>query len=274
MEIRSIALKSFSERRIPKDAPMATLEDVLVPVYLFHRYQIEAAASNLGGLYYNHTLRGDAQKNPEIVPASEQRRALEVLLETIKPENLALNEKILNLIPPRPPGYRQTRDLFSGYTGLTFDPLAVAESAASLTIGAILHPARAARMIEYHARRNDVPGLAEVLDKLISSTWKSDPKSGLQAEIQRVVNNVLLEGLMRLAVDVDAASGAGAMASLKLEGLKGWLSQEIKSVKDENQKAHFFQAIQQIALFQKNPDMIKLARPVPVPQGPPIGMND
>ena len=274
MRIRSIALESFSERRVPLDSPMATLEDVLVPVYLFHRYQVEAAASTLGGLYYNHTLRGDAQKDPEIVPASEQRRALEALLKTIQPGILALDEKILKLIPPRPPGYRQTRDLFSGYTGLTFDPLAVAESAASLTIGAILHPARAARMIEYHARRNDVPSLVEVLDKLISSTWKSDPKSGLESEIQRVVNNVLLEGLMRLAADEDASSGACATASLKLEELKGWLNQEIKSVKDENQRAHFFQAIRQITLFQKNPDLIKSVRPLPVPQGPPIGMND
>ena len=48
-------------------APMATLEEVLAPVYLFHRYQVEAAACCLGGLYYNHTLRGDVQKDPEIV---------------------------------------------------------------------------------------------------------------------------------------------------------------------------------------------------------------
>jgi hypothetical protein len=129
-------------------------------------------------------------------------------------------------------------------------------------------------MIEYHARRNDVPGFSEVLDKLISSTWKSGPKSGLQAEIQRVVNNVLLHELMRLAVDEDAAPRVGAMASLKLEELKGWLSQEIKSVEDENHKAHFFQAAWQIKLLQENPDMIKRAAPLPVPQGPPIGMND
>lgn len=274
MKIRSIALKSFSERRIPLGTPMAMLEDILVPVYLFHRYQVEAAASTLGGLYYNHTLRGDTQKNPEIVPASEQRRALEVLLKTIQPENLALDEKILNLIPPRPPGYRQNRDLFSGYTGLTFDPLAAAENAATITIGAILHPARAARIIEYHARKKDIPGLPEVLDKLISSTWKSGTKSGLSSEIQRIVNNVLLYELMRLAANEEAAPAVCAMASLKLEELKIWLNQEMKSVNDENQMAHFFQAILQIKLFQKNPDRIKKVAFLPLPQGPPIGMDD
>ena len=128
-------------------APMATLEEALVPTYLFHRYQVEAAASVLGGLYYNHTLRGDVQKNPEIVPTSEQHRALDVLLQTIHPKNLALDETILNIIPPRPPGYRQTRELFPGHTGSTFDPLGASEAAANHTMRLILHPQRAARMV-------------------------------------------------------------------------------------------------------------------------------
>jgi len=93
MTIRATALGSFSEKRIPVGTPMATLEDVLVPVYFFHRYQIEAAASVIGGLYYNHTLRGDVQADPKIVDGTEQRRALEVLLRTLQPNNLALEEK-------------------------------------------------------------------------------------------------------------------------------------------------------------------------------------
>ena len=124
---------TFSEKRIPVGLPMATLEDVLVPVYMFHRYQIEAAASVLGGLYYNHRLRGDVQKDPEIVPGSEQLRALKVLIRTIEPQNLEINEKVLNLIPPRPPGYRETRELLRGYTGATFDPLGAAEAVAMPT---------------------------------------------------------------------------------------------------------------------------------------------
>lgn len=274
MKIRALALDSFSEKRIPMHTPLATLEEVLVPIYLFHRYQVEAAASTLGGLYYNHALRGDVQKNPEIVPASEQRRALDALLKTIQPENLAIDEKILNLIPPRPPGYWQHRDLFPGYTGPTFDPLAAAGNAAGLTMEAILHPERAARMVEYHSRNTDVPGLAEVLDKLISSTWKTEPKSAYHREIQRVVDNVLLYNLMRLAVHEEAAPSARAIASLKLDELKTWLSERINSLEDERQKAHYFQAAWQIKLFQDNPDKVKFAAPQKPPQGAPIGMDN
>jgi len=271
MRIRSIALSSFSEKRIPVGAPMATLEEALVPIYLFHRYQVEAAASVLGGLYYNHSLRGDPQKNPEIVPASEQRRALDVLLRTIRPEELAIDEKILNMIPPRPPGYRQTRELFPDYTGMTFDPLAAAETAANLSVGLILHPQRIARLVDYHSRDSKLPGLSEVLDRLISFTWKSEHKSGVLGEIQRVVNNVVLFNLMSLVADERAAPQAKAMASLKLDELKIWLIQHVESSKDEDQKAHYHHAILQIKFFQRDPEKFKLSIPLLPPPGAPIG---
>lgn len=274
MKIRSIALSSFSEKRIPVGMPMALLEDVLVPIYLFHRYQAEAAASVLGGLYYNHTLRGDVQKHPEIVPASEQRWALEALLETIKPENLALDDHILDIIPPRPPGYRQTRELFPGYTGSTFDPLGAAETAANLTIGLILHPQRAARLVDYHSRNDDFPGLAEVLDKLFSETWKAESKSGKQAEIQRVVDYVLLYNVMKLSADKNASPQAKAIATLKLDELGDWLAQQVKSVKIKEQKAHYHYAILQIELFQRDPKSFEFKLPLAIPPGAPIGMYD
>jgi hypothetical protein len=129
-------------------------------------------------------------------------------------------------------------------------------------------------MIEYHSRNKDVPGLAEVLDELISSTWKAEPKPGYHGEIQRVVNNVLLYDLMKLAVNEKTAPSVRATASLKLDDLKTWLNENMESVKDENQKAHYFQAVWQINLFQDNPDMIKLAAPLTPPQGAPIGMDN
>jgi hypothetical protein len=270
MQIRSIALDSLSEKRIRVGAPMATLEEVLVPVYLFHRYQVEAAASVLGGLYYNHILRGDVQKNPEIVPVSEQWHALEALLKTIQPENLAINEKILNLIPPRPPEYDETPELFPGHTGMPFDPLAAAETATDMTIKAILNPERTARLVEYHSRNPKFPGLLEVMDKLISSTWKSSQKSSYHAEIQRVVNNVLLFNLIGLAANEKAVAHVRAIAFLKLDELKDWLSQQIKSRKDESQKAHYLYAVSQINLFQDNPEQVKLTIPLPPPYGAPI----
>ncbi|MBS3818758.1 zinc-dependent metalloprotease, partial [bacterium] len=199
MKVRSIALDNFSKKKVHQGMALSTMEEVLVPIYLFHRYQIEAAASVLGGLYYNHTVRGGVQEDPHMVPAREQRRALKELLKTLSPKALALPEKILNILPPKAPGYRQNRELFPGHTGIAFDPLGPAEVAVRMTVGSLLFHERAARMIQYHARNNKLPGFSEVVDALIEATWKSPHQKGLHGEIQRVVDQVVLTHLMGLA---------------------------------------------------------------------------
>jgi hypothetical protein len=273
MKVRSIALNGFSQKRIPPDFPMATLEDVLVPVYLCHRYQIQAASKVLGGLYYNHTLRGGPQSLPEIVPAREQRRALEALLSTLKPENLAIRKSILELIPPRPPGYSESRELFQGYTGPTFDPLAAAESAAQITVSGLCNAQRAARLVDYHARNNDNPGLSEVLDRLIEVSWKSKPATGVHSEIQRMVNGVVLKNLIRLAADEATLFQVRAVVSRKLDILKSWLEKQARRTKDEDQEAHYYFGLTVIDQFQQE---LKLdfTQPLQIPQGEPIGMGD
>ena len=152
---------------------MAVLEEVLAPMYLYHRYQTEAVSKVVGGLNYTYAMRGDGQKPTEIVAPAEQRRALDALLRTIRPDFLRLPENIIRLIPPHPVAHERTRELFRLHTGMTFDPLAAAETAAHQTIGAMLHPERAARLVEYHARDARNPGLDEVLNRLLAATWEA-----------------------------------------------------------------------------------------------------
>jgi hypothetical protein len=251
---------------------MATLEEILVPVYLLHRYQINATAKVLGGLYYNHTLRGGVQDLPNIVPPEEQVRALEVLLETIKPENLIIDEKILNLIPPRVPGYGQTRELFSDYTGPTFDYLAAAENIANMTISNILDAQRAVRLVDYHARNPQNPSLADVIDQLIESTWKSNLQENELLELQRVVNYVVIRHLVQLAANQTTAPQVCAIAYMKIMELKSWLEQQIGHTDNFEQKAHYAYAARLVALFEKDPFNVELPVILSVPPGAPIGM--
>lgn len=272
MNVRRTALAGFSQYRVPEGAPLATLEEALVPAYLLHRYQIAAAAKVIGGLYYNHCLRGDNQALPRIVPAQEQRQALSVLLTTIEPENLAISEKILNLIPPRPPGYGQTPELFAGHTGPTFDPMAAAENVANMTVAFILEPGRAARLLEYHARDSKNPGLGEVLDALLAATWESPwHESAYYAEIQKVVHHVTLDRLMYLAANEEASDRVKALAAYKLDELKAWLAGKVKSTRDEDLKAHYAYALSRIRQFQKDPGTFTFTKPLPEPAGDPIG---
>lgn len=272
MEVRAHALSRFSENNIREGSPIGTLEEVLVPVYLYHRYQLEAAAKVLGGVYYTYAVRGDGQKILEIVSPQEQREALDTLLRTIQPESLALPENVLRLIPPRPYGYQRTRETFKVRTGGTFDSLAAAESAAHMTVRLILHPERTARLVEYHSRDNRFPGFGEVANRLIESTWKSPHGLGYHAEIQRVVDSVVLYHLISLAANKDASEQARAIAFLKLNELKHWLTEQVKQTTDESQRGHYLFALSQINRFQEKPTEVNITKPVEAPAGPPIGM--
>ena len=48
MAVRRAALNRFDETVIKKDAPMATMEEALVPLYMYHRYAVESAATESG----------------------------------------------------------------------------------------------------------------------------------------------------------------------------------------------------------------------------------
>ncbi len=141
-------------------------------------------------------------------------------------------------------------------------------------MGLTLHPQRAARLVEYHALNNNFPGFIEVIDKLINSTWKSLHASGYSAEVQRVVDSVVLYHLMSLAANEEASGQVRAIALLKLDQLKNWLEEQIEQTTEESQKAHYFSTISQIHQFQENPKDITMTQPVELPAGPPIGLLD
>ncbi len=267
IKIRAKALARFGEQNIAVGQPMAMLEEVLVPVYLFHRYQTEAVSKVLGGMNYTYALHGDLQKATEIVAPAEQRRALEAMLRTIRPEFLRLPENIIRLIPPHPVGYERTRELFRLHTGMTFDPLAAAETAAHQTIGALLHSERAARLVEFHARDPKDPGLDEVLNRLLAVTWEAPQlANGYDAAIQEVVNEVALYHIMALASNDKASTGARAAAWSALEKLKIALR--------TRRNGQSLEALARIRKFQEDPRPTNLPAPLEPPDGAPIGSDE
>ncbi len=269
MLVRARALANFGEQNIREGEPLAMLEDTLVPLYLSHRYQVEAAAKVVGGLYYTYALRGDGQPATQKVPADQQRSALKALLATIRPDALAIPERLLAIFPPRPIGYGRTRETFPSRSGLTFDPLSAAESAAEITVSMILNAQRAVRLIEYHARDNASPGLAEVIDELLRASWYGTSGNAYESEIRRTVDQVVLYHLMQLAADEGASAQARAMAAFKLRELKGWLGQHAWN--GDSEKAHAAFAVAQIERFERDPKSIPVAKPADPPPGQPIG---
>jgi Met-zincin len=272
LDVRALALKNFGENNIPLGAPLAKLEEVLVPLYFSHRYQTEAVSKIVGGMNYRYALRGDGQVITSLLSPDMQWSALDALLKTVSVETLTLPERIIQLIPPRPLGYQRHRELIKTRTDLAFDPIAMAESAADMTFSLLFHPARATRLVEHHARDINQPALEKVIDKVISATIKFPRPKNLEAVVGMTVNYAVVVNLIKLGLNENASSEAKAIAILKLNELKSWLM--IKVAADEPWRAHYDYLLNQINSFQSNPTEFKQDDLVPPPPGQPIGSCD
>jgi hypothetical protein len=275
MEVRRIGLAGFGLGNVPAGTPLSLLEAKLLPLYLHHRYQLEAAVKSLGGVYYTYAVKTASGANPatvqQIVSPARQREALDAVLDTIGVEALAIPARILELIPPRAFGYEGgPTELFAKRTDPTFDPIAAATISADLAVSALLEPHRAARLIEFHSRNGANPDFKEVVDALIAATWKTaTSKNAYHAAISRAIQSLTLSRLMELAADPDAAPQVRAIAGESLRELNAWLKLPVSAALNG---AHRSASREDIERFLARPDATrKQTPPLPAPPGDPIG---
>jgi hypothetical protein len=201
MQVRRAALSRFGENAIRAGMPLATMEEALVPLYLHHRYQAEAATKLIGGQSYAYAMRGDGQDPPRAVPAADQRRALAEVLRTVSPEELALPKPVLDRLPPRPFTFDPHRELFPRYTGLVFDAVSPAAAAADMTFALLFDPQRAARLVEQRALDRSLPDLDEVLARTATAVFADPGPDPYRRELARAVQRSMVERLMDLAAN-------------------------------------------------------------------------
>jgi hypothetical protein len=274
MEVRALALKNFGEKNIRTGTPFAMLEEALVPMYFFHRYQAEATSKVIGGLNYRYALRGDGQPVTELISGAQQIKALDALLKTVSPEALTLSPDLIKIIPPRPLGYQRGREVIKTHTDLTFDPIAAAESASDMVFSLILNSSRSTRLVQHHAMDAQQPSLESVIDKLISSAFKSATRQGYEGQLQIITNHTLLNNLMKLALDKNASPQACAIASLKIDQLRQWLGVKLNAQLTENWKAHYSYELMLINSFREDPKKFETENLLPSPPGQPIGTDE
>lgn len=269
LTVRAAALKRFGPDTIRIGEPVAEMEVTLVPLYLLHRYQTEATAKLIGGLDYRYAVRGDGGMVTEMIPAAKQRQALAAVLKTLDASTLTLPDSLLQLLPPVPPGYPRTRESFGGFTGVTFDPEGAVEAAAGLTVSLLFDPARASRLVEYHARDASLPGLEEVIRQTLAATWDAPRQPGLVGLTQNTVDDLVLRGLLGLAANAKASPEARAEALEQAIQLKHSLLD--RQLTATEAIAHRDAAVRQIEDFQRNPAKYAPAPILPTPPGQPIG---
>jgi len=270
MEVRRVALDQFGENAIQAGMPLATMEEALVPLYLHHRYQTEATTKVVAGQYYTYAMRGDGQDPLRPVPASEQGEALNALLRTLDPAELAFPRSILETLPPRPFRYGPHQDLFNRHTGLVFDAVAPATAAAHMTLSFLFHPERAARMVQQRALYPDLPGLGDIIHTTADALFQPRFQDPYQAEINRAVERVFVDRLLRLAAQAPMAQ-VRAEVTLALADMGDHLTQAADGM-DGPERAHYKLLSRDIQRFMDRPYNVAPAPEAPEPPpGSPIG---
>ena len=270
MKVRRSALSRMGEQTIRHGAPMAMIEEPLVPIYMYHRYTVESAASMIGGLDYIYAMRGDGRTAVKWESATNQRLALDALAATLKPAELTVPKQILEAIPPRPPGFGRHRELFPRTTGDGFDPLSPATIASDVTIGFVLQLDRAARMVAQHAVDPTLPGLEEVIDRLMKATFDAAALTPYEAEVRRAEERVLVDRVMWLATGAPHGQ-VRAIASFKLQKLAARLLKGEAGITEADQAQHALLAADIRRFLDRPAEMMKVMPAADAPPGAPIG---
>jgi hypothetical protein len=270
MEVRRVALDQFGEEAIKEGMPLATIEEVLVPLFLHHRYQAEATSKVVGGLYYTYAMRGDGQEPLRLVPAEEQWAAVEALIRTLNPAELSIPRGVLEMLPPRPFRYPPHQELFNRNTGLVFDAVAPASAAADMTLSFLFHPERAARLVQQKALDGSLPGLTDVIERVTENVFGIRFRDNYVTEVNRAVERVLVDRLLLLAsrspMAQVRAESAMALRRLRQRVMEGG------GTPDWPQDAHYELLTEDIRRFLERPyESVANPAPLGTPPGSPIG---
>ena len=260
-DVRRKALNQFGEDNVPDGTPLSYLEEVFVPLYFSHRYQVEGVTKVIGGLDYRYSVKGEADTETKIVSVADQESALDACLHTLSPSFLEIPESVIRLIPPRAMGERRSSELLKNMTGLTFDPLSAAKASANFTLDFLLNPARLNRVLEHHSRDGSHMSIGDLLSRIESDLTRNSQSQGMQGLIGESVQFLFMQKLMEIARDEGAQHQVQGAALAILEKTKN------QSTSSDHQRA----MNHEIGLFMSDPENYSMQEVPELPAGSPIG---
>lgn len=216
MAVRAYALNRFGPDNLPDDWNQSDLNAAIVPIYLYHRYQTAAAAKSIGGMRFDYGP-SDRAMTGEIIAPAQQRAALRAVLATLDPAALDIPDMVLERLTPRLGSFSfadSDRELFRNTASPAFDVVAAADTAADLTLDALLHPQRLNRLVEFHRRDPANPGIDEIMAATRTTVMGFD-RTGRRGEIANIVRARLAYTLASLSAgDHPPAVRAASEATL------------------------------------------------------------
>ncbi len=263
-KVRELALSNFGIKTLKSGGSLSSLEETLVPVYLLHRYQVEAVAKLVGGVNYEYELKGDyAQpKGAVAVAAEQQKAAIDAVLNTIQADYLAIPDSITRLITPKAYGEHRNRESFKGRTGLTFDPISAAESAANYSVGLLLQAERLNRLAQQFSNKKGAPTVSGLLTTLFAQSIQKSQTRG-DAELANRINFVVLNAAVNASLQENLAPEVRAEVELQLMDLLKWLKNNERNPQNKIMA-------KQLEQFAKSGEWSTPFKAKPLPPGSPI----
>ncbi|MBR9921079.1 MAG: DUF5117 domain-containing protein [Bacteroidetes bacterium] len=263
LELRRIRLNSLSRDNIMEDAPNFELERLLTPLYMAHRYQIEACAKLIGGVAYSY----EDESTAIAVDRKLQAQALDAILEGLSPRQLAVPEDLLELLSPPPPGYNRDREFFNSYTAPVFDPIAAAEALGNHSLELLLHPNRLARISRQHALGKRTESLQKYLENITLRLFTVSKRNNYEQQLGHAMEVLFVERLFKLAHLEKADASVRAAASWQIQRIETQLKKE----NAEESAIHDAYLLERIRVFRLSPKDFKPLPEPKVPPGSPIG---
>jgi hypothetical protein len=271
MAVRRVALSRFGERNIRVGDPITLLQERLAPVYFMHRFALNGLTKTIGGMEYTNAVRGDRQQATRPIGASQQRAALMLLIEALKPAELAIPDTALTLMAPGATNVTPPVELFGSRTRPTFDELGAARTLAQMIVDGILQRDRAARVAQFAAHGSGLT-LGGVMDAMVAATWRAPtPASAKLAALGRVAQRALADRLLLLAADSDASPEVRSMAELKIVELRPSAAMWAKQVtRSEEDRAHWLSIATDFGKWIEKRELPSLSRALVAPPGDPF----
>lgn len=270
LTLRKDALSRFGKNSIKEGIPYSELEKVLVPTYLMHRYQAEGVVKMIGGMIYHYKVKGDGYPDDmTLLSSAKQNAATDVLLKSLTPEHLAIPPTILKLIPPTAIGYNKDRETFNGKTGITFDPLAPAESYVNTVLAMMLHPQRLARIHRLHSTMGSDVELSGYLSTIGSEIFDIKTNGAMNTSLAQLVQTNLITQLLKTSFDKKVDAHVASTTYGILKDIEASMINDL--LKDRSTKYHALYLKRLIKSAESNSDDFQLPQMNAMPPGSPIG---
>ncbi|MEM8549128.1 MAG: zinc-dependent metalloprotease, partial [Pseudomonadota bacterium] len=274
LAVRQAALAQFGLRSLAPDQSVSDLQTVFAPIYLYHRYQVLAAAKLVGGYEFDYGRVSDPAAPVTPVPDQRQRQAVMSVLRTLAPDTLRIPVRIQRLMSPPIDRWEPVlgRERIGSRVDPVFDPQQAAGAAATLSLSALLHPQRLGRVALAHANDGQRLSVPELLRQTVAVAFDGNVRPGLDGENQLAVQQALIDQLIRLDGDTGAAISVRAAARASLLDIAAQLRSRARAAQPATTRAWLADQVGQYLENGRLPEALGVST-ADTPPGSPIGAD-